>query len=309
MRILPTLVVFLMSSVVRILLIAPLAATLCACGSDDSDSPPPTAAVLSAFPAELAAVLEHATVTETVMVDGHVFRKGTLAGVPVVMAMTGIGLLNATATTQTLLVHFSVQGVIVSGVAGSSVQIGDVTVPTTWELDDGTSFAANPEWLALARQVAAPGVTALDQCTRVTAPPTADPVCFPRPPLIAVGGVGHSSDPFGTRPFMCSRGDVFGCDVAPTPSPAGTVSNGSAARLVATAEPEPPIAEDMETAAIAREAAARNLPFIGFRAVSDGAGDPLGLPGFPTQFFAYYPLAAHNAAAAVAKFLERVAAQ
>jgi hypothetical protein len=31
--------------------------------------------------------------------------------------------------------------------------------------------------------------------------------------------------------------------------------------------------------------------------VSDGAGDPLGLPGFPSQFVVYRQLAANNAAA------------
>ena len=62
---------------------------------------------------------------------------------------------------------------------------------------------------------------------------------------------------------------------------------------------------DMETAAIARETAARGLPFIAFRATSDGSGDPLGLPGFPAQFFAYYRLSAHNAAAATVAFLRR----
>jgi len=61
----------------------------------------------------------------------------------------------------------------------------------------------------------------------------------------------------------------------------------------------------METAAVAREAQGRGVPFIAFRAVSDGAGDPLGLPGFPTQFFAYYRLAAHNAAAATTAFVTR----
>jgi nucleoside phosphorylase len=68
------------------------------------------------------------------------------------------------------------------------------------------------------------------------------------------------------------------------------------------------IVEDMETAAVAREAAARGLPFIGFRAVSDGVGDPLGLRGFPVQFFAYYRLAAQNAAAATIAVVERLAA-
>ena len=65
----------------------------------------------------------------------------------------------------------------------------------------------------------------------------------------------------------------------------------------------------METAAIGREATLRGLPFIAFRAGSDGAGDPLGLPGFPAQFYAYYRLAAHNAAIATRAFLERLSAR
>ena len=60
----------------------------------------------------------------------------------------------------------------------------------------------------------------------------------------------------------------------------------------------------METAAIARSAAAHRIPFIAFRAVSDGSDDPLGLPGFPFQFLAYYRLAARNAAIASAAFVE-----
>jgi len=63
---------------------------------------------------------------------------------------------------------------------------------------------------------------------------------------------------------------------------------------------------DNETAAVAAEAQARGIPFIGFRGVSDGPGDPLGLPGYPTQFFAYYRLAARNSAAAAMAFIEQV---
>ena len=62
-----------------------------------------------------------------------------------------------------------------------------------------------------------------------------------------------------------------------------------------------------QAAAIAREAATSGLPYVAFRAGSDGAGDPLGLPGFPAQFYAYYRLAARNAAAATIGFLERLA--
>ena len=55
-----------------------------------------------------------------------------------------------------------------------------------------------------------------------------------------------------------------------------------------------------------REAAARGVRFIAFRATSDGSGDPLDLPGFPAQFFTDYRLAAYNAAAAAIGFLEKL---
>jgi len=50
-------------------------------------------------------------------------------------------------------------------------------------------------------------------------------------------------------------------------------------------------------------ATANKTPFIGFRAGSDGGGDPLMLPGFPFQYFFYQELAAHNAAIAAVDFL------
>ena len=53
--------------------------------------------------------------------------------------------------------------------------------------------------------------------------------------------------------------------------------------------------EDMESAAVARVAARRRVPFLAVRAGSDGGGDPRGDRGFPAQFFDYYRLATHNA--------------
>src|SRR5437588_11252009 len=49
--------------------------------------------VLSAFPAELDALLVHASVNaaDTVVVDGRSFYVGTLGGNKVIMALTGIG--------------------------------------------------------------------------------------------------------------------------------------------------------------------------------------------------------------------------
>src|SRR5262249_46352287 len=103
------------------------------------------------------------------------------------------------------------------------------------------------------------------------------------------------------RPSTCilaGRG-ILGCDVVP-----GCAAAAGAVGLATSDEPD---AVDEETAAVAREAQARGVPFIAFRAVSDSdrSSDPLGLPGFPLQFYAYYRLAGDNAAAAPAAVVTR----
>jgi nucleoside phosphorylase len=267
-------------------------------------------AVLGAFPAEMAPVLEQATVDDTVMLNGRVFRIGTLGGVPVVIGITGIGLLNAAMTTRALLDQFEVAGIVMSAVAGSSLQIGDVTVPEIWQLKDGTSFAVDQDWLGLAEAVAAPGGVSLERCTVPVSTPSRGTVCMLEQPEVVVGGVGQSSDTFGNTPFPCQPkgNDVFGCDV-PSGSSAGVSADDRRARVaLAPRDSVVPVVVDNETAAVAREAAMRGVRFIAFRAVSDGGGDPLGLPGYPSQFFAYYRFSAQNAAAATVAFLERLAA-
>lgn len=267
-----------------------------ACGDGGSGGDAARVAVLSAFPGELAAVLAGTTVEETVEVAGRTVRLGTLGGTPVAVAMTGIGLVNAATTTRALLERLPIRGVVVSGVAGSSLRIADVAAPVRWSLPDGSVYAAHPAWVKLARRLADGGGVALERCTSV-ANASPDLVCLDPPPVLVVGGDGVSADPFGGAPFPCrpTGGDVFGCDVVP-----------AAAAVRAAAADAPPLIEDMETAAIAHEAATRGVPFIAFRAVSDGAGDPLGLPGFPQQFYAYYRLAAANAAAAAEALVARL---
>jgi nucleoside phosphorylase len=285
-----------------------------ACGSDDSggsvESPPPLFAVLSAFPAELAALLERATVGDTTTIEGRTFRNGELGGVAVILGMTGIGLVNATATTRALLERVEVAGVVISGVAGSPFRIGDVTVPERWALPGGTAYAARPEWIELATEISSPGTVALERCTERPDTASEDEVCLPHEPAIVVGGSGESSDPFDDTPVPCQpdSGDVFGCDVESPDATPSLLRGQFPTKTLAVEDPEVPVAVDMETAAIAAEAIAHGVPFIAFRAVSDGEGDPLGLPGFPAQFFVYYRLAASNAAAATTAFFERVSA-
>lgn len=288
-----------------VLAVAALALGNGACGSGGDNSKPQMVAVLSAFPAEGAAVVEQATVTDTMVINGRTFRIGTLGGVPVIMGLTGIGLVNAATTTGALLDQVSVTGVVVSAVAGSTVQIGDVMVPDRWELADGTSYPADPHWLELASRIAASGRVVLAQCTIPASMPEVGRVCFPALPMIDVGGVGQSTDPFGGNAEICTSGPVFGCDVTDV---GAAVQRRVLGRLALTAADDAtPVANDMETAAIAGQAAMRGIPFIAFRGVSDGAGDPLGDRGFPRQFFDYYPLSAQNAAAATVAFLERLA--
>ena len=59
---------------------------------------------------------------------------------------------------------------------------------------------------------------------------------------------------------------------------------------------------------MAKLAAENQIPFLAFRAVSDGGGDPLvasALIGFPVQFLVYQQLAADNAGGVAIEFLER----
>ncbi|XP_061993769.1 bark storage protein A [Rosa rugosa] len=67
--------------------------------------------------------------------SGRRFRFGRLDNQSVVIAMTGLSMLNAGVTTQLLLTLFKVKGVVHYGIAGNAdpqLQIGDVTIPQCW---------------------------------------------------------------------------------------------------------------------------------------------------------------------------------
>jgi nucleoside phosphorylase len=245
----------------------------------------PYVAIVSAFPAEMAALVAATAVETAVEVDGRQVYVGALDGVRVVLALTGIGMVNARTRTLAVVDNFEVAGLIMSGVAGSPKRIGDVLLARRWvDRDAGDVFRTNPALLALARR----GVTRLpapfDTCAIVRDLST---VCLPYEPAVFFRGRGVSGDPFQGGTLGCQVGgtDIFGCEL-PTPRPAlGAIEPAAAA----------PDVEDMETAAVARVAKEKRIPFLGVRAVSDGAGDPRGDRGFPAQFFDYYRLAADNA--------------
>ncbi|HLI55651.1 MAG TPA: hypothetical protein VKY26_01335, partial [Actinomycetota bacterium] len=259
-----------------------------------------------------------------------------VAGHAVIMGLTGIGPANALATTTAALSHYQcgdhegISGVVFSGTSGGDY-IGDVFVPSRWT-EDGVHFVASDPAMLSAASTATRGLT-LEQttptgdpaCTCATAGGVQTPVAVQHTPVVSVGGDGLTTDPLNGHALPCAPAgsDVFGCvpcrlldqsqadqatafvqGLAPLIDPGVLTSN---------LQPPPPgtyVSSDEETAVVAQVATANGVPFIGFRAASDGpgntpgtGGDPLMLPGFPAQFLVYRQLAADNAAAAAIAFL------
>ncbi len=288
--------------------------------------------VLCAFPAETDAVLSRTTLDPdpVAVADRRHFYLGSIGGKKVIVAMTGIGLVNATDTAETAFVHFArassiaVGAVVFSGVAGGGgrTRIADVVIPARWTLDSGATFhPVDPGMLATARTL----TVALGSGNYLGNParsrryvPNIKLIDLRRRPRVLVGGDGSSFDNNNGRAFPCipNGGGVFGCQpfLAPDRSVRYTgnffraagpwLRNALISNLNVSPTPDPAFdAVDMETAAAQAVADAHGVPFLGLRGISDGAGDPLHLPGFPFQFFFYKGIAADNAARVTAAFL------
>jgi nucleoside phosphorylase len=282
--------------------------------------------VLAAMPLELNPLIEATHLSGSVRAADRTFYSGTLQGLDVVLAMTGIGPTNARQTAEAglSLPGCRFRAVVFSGVAGSRFNIGDVAVPRRWTLDEGHHWAAvDPAMLKIARTLPSTHVPlsqdvpvgdAACACPGVDA---ATPVHLPNPTAVHVGGDGASTDPFNGRAVPCvpGGGDIAGCEPCVTAQGmadnsqtfasrvpdgpdvlAGAFSGQASSKLAVDAV-------DEETAAAQRVAARHRASFLGFRGVSDGKGDPLGLPGFPVQFAYYRQLAANNSATALQAFL------
>jgi adenosylhomocysteine nucleosidase len=273
--------------------------------------PTPRLAVLSAFEPELAKLRAATQVREVRVLNGRSFYVGRLAGKDVVLSLSGISMVNAAMTTQDLLDHFTVREIIFSGIAGGvnpGLNVGDVTVPAEWgeyqeqvfarETADGWDlgrfgrefsnygmmfpkrvavtrrggrpdqpeeqfwFPADPEGLQTARRIA--GQVTLSRRTE-------DGRSLSAEPRVVVGGHGVSGPTF--------------------------VDNAAYRQWVwQTFQAD---ALDMETAAVAQVAWVNQVPYIGFRSLSDLAG---GGPG-GNELPVFFKLAADNSAAVVLAYV------
>ncbi|MHB8512252.1 MAG: 5'-methylthioadenosine/S-adenosylhomocysteine nucleosidase family protein [Actinomycetota bacterium] len=285
--------------------------------------------VLSAFPGEIDPLISKLQNPIAVLSQGRTFYQGELEGQDVALGLTGIGLANATNTVSIALNSAfkcdgltTISSIVFSGVSGGQNYIGDVAVPARWTLDGQTWYPTSQAMLNVA-QLSSKSVV-LSQTV-----PLGDPACagidptliqtiqLAHVPQVFIGGDGFSSDPFGGRRLPCFAGDVFGCEPCRAPSHSVPDAMTFANDAIPFIDPsffigyfnQPTVsgydAQDMETAAVAKVASDNNIPFIAFRAQSDGKGDPLMLPGFPFQFFVYRQYAAENAGAEALAFLQK----
>jgi len=309
------------------------ASTVHATSARAHDACRPRTLVLSAMPVELSPLLATEKVARTVTAGGHNFYVGRLRGHRVILALTGIGPVNARHTTRAAIKRFrcghhrGIKAAVFSGVAGGDF-IGDVTVPRRWTQDAGKHFfGVDHRMLRAAKRVARHHLP-LERKT-----PVGDPLCLclnstpalttvnvTHKPRVEIGGAGQTTDPFSGKAFPCvpAGGDVFGCDPCPVredvardvkqfvPGVIPLLNPSFFAGYLSASSSESPkyVAEDEETAAVDAVATHHHVRFLGIRAVSDGGGDPLHLPGFPAEFFYYRQLAADNAALTTLAFLK-----
>jgi nucleoside phosphorylase len=291
--------------------------------------------VLTAFPAEADAILARTTLDEhpVVVVGRHHYYLGTLGGKKAIIAMTGIGMENATETTETALNHFmpesgtSVNAVVFAGVAGGCgrTEIGDVAVPRRWTLDGGATWRdVDSDMLeaAGALRVDLEGTGAVaDPASRLSGPlARLRLIDLGREPRLHVGGDGSTRDNNNGAAFpeIPLGGAIFGPQplAAPDFAPLFTgnffgaigsfLLRGVVGNIIGFLTDEPPAVDavDQETAAAQQIADANGVPFLGIRGMSDGPGDPLNLPGYPFTFVVYKQIAADNAAIVTEAFLK-----
>lgn len=289
-------------------------AALCGAARAAARDPTPRIAVISAFQPEIGALRAALHHPRERVVNGVVFRTGTMAGKEVVLFLSGISMVNAAMTMQMVLDRFDVTDIVFSGVAGGidpNLTIGDVVVPARWgqyleavfarKMPDGgytLGYGAKhfpnfgmifPQPVQVADGEAAPkshfwfDVTpkllalARKVAGHVTLETCAAGTCLHGTPRIIVGGNGVSGQAFvDNAKFRHYVWETFHAEAA-----------------------------DMESAAIANVAMVNQTPFIIFRSLADLAG---GGPGH-NEMHTFMALAADNSARVVLAFLKALPAE
>ena len=97
----------------------------------------PRIGIVSAFGDEAAILVRETRGARTWTINGNRFTTGTLRGNRVVIVLSGVSMINAAMTTQTLIDHFRIERLVMSGISGGidpAHHVGDVLVPETWAM-------------------------------------------------------------------------------------------------------------------------------------------------------------------------------
>ena len=95
----------------------------------------PRIGIVSAFGAEADILLRETRDKHVLTIAAKPYTTGVLRGNRVVIVLSGVSMINATLTTQTLIDHFRIERLVMSGIAGGvnpAHHVGDVTVPDRW---------------------------------------------------------------------------------------------------------------------------------------------------------------------------------
>jgi adenosylhomocysteine nucleosidase len=97
------------------------------------ESPPPVTAILGAFPEEIRLLLTKLDSKKERVIQKLKFTEGWLRGRKVVVAHSGIGKVNAAATTTLMIEHYRPKQIIFTGIAGGTdptLEPGDIVIGT-----------------------------------------------------------------------------------------------------------------------------------------------------------------------------------
>ncbi|XAH23459.1 5'-methylthioadenosine/adenosylhomocysteine nucleosidase [Xylophilus sp. GW821-FHT01B05] len=233
-------------------------------------------AILSALPEEQAGLAMRLAAPVASSHAGRSFVQGTLDGLPVVLALSGIGKVAAASTATLLIERFGAARILFTGVAGglgAQVRVGDVVVARDFVQHDMNAAPLFPRFevplTGVSRFPADAALTdALLQAARAA---LADPDLVDAAERLRFGlqqpKVHHG---------LLASGDRF-------------VSSHAEVAELRAALPEA-LAVDMESAAVAQVCAAYGLPFAAVRTVSDRADDAahVDFPAFVTAVASRY---------------------
>ena len=226
--------------------------------------------IIGAMSVEIEALKAALTDPVTETVGGLTFTKGVLEGVPVVLAVCGVGKVFAAMAAQTMSIHYGVRAVINTGVAGTltdALSIGDIALAeNVVQHDMDTSPIGDPVGL----------ISGLNLVYMPADAALADIV----------------ADVIGGMDIRCVRGTIASGDVFVADSGKKTYIRDTFGA----------IACEMEGAAIGQVCTVNGIPFAVIRAISDGGNEEATMD-YPT----FVKIAAAKSAAVVRGVLKRMA--